>query len=158
MTTPCFTVALRPSAVWTGRALLASLRTAACFTFALCTFSQAARAADVLVVTDASHPVKPVAGMRVIELDGPSRIEAELSANLPADRARAIAIVQQRLSDGEQDLQRRMAHAYQDVADAWSLGIAKLPAIVVDRRYVVYGETDVAHAVSRIEAYRGAHP
>ena len=33
-----------------------------------------------------------------------------------------------------------------------------LPAVVVDRRYVVYGETDVARAVARIESHRRAQP
>jgi len=38
------------------------------------------------------------------------------------------------------------------------LGLAKVPAVVVDRRYVVYGETDVARAVARIESHRRAQP
>ena len=35
---------------------------------------------------------------------------------------------------------------------------AKLPAVVVDRRYVVYGEADVSRAVARIETYRRLQP
>ena len=38
------------------------------------------------------------------------------------------------------------------------LGIAKIPAVVVDRRYVVYGEPDVSRAVARINAYRSTQP
>lgn len=121
-------------------------------------FSQAATTADVLVVTDSRHPVQAPAGARVIELDQAGRIEAELSAGLPADSARAADIVQQRLREGGQDLQRRIARAYQDVADAWGLGLTKLPAVVVDRRYVVYGDADVARAVARIETHRRAKP
>ena len=52
----------------------------------------------------------------------------------------------------------RIGHAYQGVADAWGLGIAKIPAVVVDRRYVVYGEPDVSRAVARINAYRSTQP
>ena len=52
----------------------------------------------------------------------------------------------------------RIGHAYQGVADAWGLGIAKIPAVVVDRRYVVYGEPDVPRAVARINAYRSTQP
>lgn len=62
--------------------------------------------------------------------------------------------MRQRLYDGGEALQRRIGHAYQGVADAWGLGIAKIPAVVIDRRYVVYGEPDVPHAVARIDAYR----
>ena len=53
---------------------------------------------------------------------------------------------------------RRIGHAYQGVADAWGLGITKIPAVVVDHRYVVYGEPDVARAVARINAYRSTQP
>lgn len=114
--------------------------------------------ADVLVVTDSRHPIKTMGGERVIELDLPDRIEAELSAGLSADPGQAETIVQQRLHDGKEALQRRIGHAYQNVADAWRLSITKIPAVVVDRRYVVYGEPDVARAVARIDAYRNARP
>lgn len=120
-------------------------------------FTQAA-AADVLVVTDSRHPVQAPAGVRVIELDQATRIEVELAAHLPADPQQAAALVRQRLHDGGEALQRRIGHAYQGVADAWGLGIAKIPAVVVDRRYVVYGEPDVSRAVALINAYRSTHP
>lgn len=135
-----------------------TIRIAAVLGLATTALSQAATAADVLVVTDSRHPVQAPAGARVIELDRAARIEAELSAGLPADSARAAAIVQQRLREGGPDLQRRIARAYQEVADAWGIGIAKLPAVVVDRRYVVYGDADVARAVARIETHRRAKP
>ncbi len=139
----------------------ASLRSlAAMLAAGLCAalLSSAAAAADVLVVTDSRHPVQAPAGARVIELDQPMRIEAELAAHLPAQPEKAAALVQQRLRDGGEALQRRIGQAYQGVADAWGLGIAKIPAVVVDRRYVVYGEPDVARAVARIDAYRSARP
>ena len=117
-----------------------------------------AAAADVLVVTDSRHPVQAPAGVRIIELDQATRIEVELAAHLPADPQQAAALVRQRLQDGGEALQRRIGHAYQGVADAWGLGIAKIPAVVVDRRYVVYGEPDVPRAVARINAYRSAQP
>ncbi|MBO2859764.1 MULTISPECIES: TIGR03757 family integrating conjugative element protein [Gammaproteobacteria] len=125
---------------------------------ALAVFSLAAFAADVLVVTDSRHPVKTMGGERLIELDEAPRIEAELSAELPADPEQATAIVKRRLNDGGADLQRRIASAYQGVADAWSMGITTIPAVVVDQRYVVYGEPDVARAIARIEQHRRAEP
>jgi len=125
---------------------------------ALFAYSQAAVAAEVLTVTDSHHPIQALPGARVIKLDLPARIEAELSAGLPADPRQAEAIVQQRLREGKETLQRRIGGAYQDVADVWGLGITKIPAVVVDRRYVVYGEPDVARAVARIDTYRRTHP
>ena len=124
----------------------------------LAVFSPATFAADVVVVTDSRHPVKTTGGERLIELDEAPRIEAELSADLPTAPERAAAIVRQRLNQGGTDLQRRIGTAYQGVADAWSLGVATIPAVVVDQRYVVYGEPDVARAVSRIEQYRRTQP
>ena len=117
-----------------------------------------AAAADVRVFTDRHHAVEAPSGVYVVELDAPARIEAELAANLPADPAQAAAIVRQRLQDGGTPLQRRLANAYQGLTDAWSLGVTKIPAVVVDRRYVVYGETDVPRALARIEEYRRTQP
>ncbi|OZI62775.1 MULTISPECIES: TIGR03757 family integrating conjugative element protein [Bordetella] len=125
---------------------------------ALAVFSPATFAADVVVVTDSHHPVKAMGGERLIELDEARQIEAELSGDLPTNPEQATAIVKRRLSSGGADLQRRIASAYQGVTDAWSLGVTSIPAIVVDQRYVVYGEPDVARAVARIEQHRRAQP
>ena len=124
----------------------------------LAVFSPATFAADVVVVTDGHHPVKTMGGERLIELDEAPRIEAELSANLPTDPDQATALVKRRLTQGGTDLQRRIATAYQGVTDAWSLGITAVPAVVVDQRYVVYGEPDVARAIARIEQHRRTEP
>ena len=125
---------------------------------ALAVFSPATFAVDVVVVTDSRHPVKTMGGERLIELDEAPRIEAALSAELPADPEQAATIVKRRLSDGGVGLQRRIASAYQGVTDAWSLGVTSIPAVVVDQRYVVYGEPDVARAVARIEQHRRNQP
>lgn len=123
----------------------------------LAVFSPVTFAADVLVVTDSHHPVKTMGGERLIVLDEARRIEAEL-AELPAAPEQAAATVKRRLNQGGADLQRRIASAYQGVTDAWSLGITSIPAVVVDQRYVVYGEPDVARAVARIEQRRRTQP
>ena len=124
----------------------------------LAAFSPATFAADVVVVTDSRHPVKTTGGERLIDLREASRIEAELSAQLPTDPESAAALVKRRLNQGGTDLQRRIASAHQGITDAWSLGVTSLPAVVVDRRYVVYGEPDVARAVARIAQHRKAQP
>ncbi|MDR2452762.1 MAG: TIGR03757 family integrating conjugative element protein [Candidatus Accumulibacter sp.] len=113
-------------------------------------------AADVLVVTDKGHPVKAAGGARVIELDLPARIEAELSSGLPSDPARAANLARQRM--GDRALPGRLLAAYQGIAEARNLKIAKIPAVVVDGRYVVYGDPNVARAIARIDAYRSARP
>lgn len=117
-----------------------------------------AQAADILVVTDSQHPVQAASGARLIELDHPARIEVELGARLPADPSRGAALVQQRLKSGGLELQQRLGAAYQGVVDAWSLGVTTIPAVIVDHRYVVYGEPDVAKAAALIEAHRRTQP
>jgi integrating conjugative element protein (TIGR03757 family) len=112
--------------------------------------------AEALVVTDRSHPVRANPDARVIELDRAARIEAELSAGLPADPEHAADIARQRVQDLE--LPRRLQAAYQDIAEARSLNVVKIPAVIVDRRYVVYGDADVSRAVARIDAYRSMRP
>ncbi|MGU1062181.1 TIGR03757 family integrating conjugative element protein [Pseudomonas aeruginosa] len=112
---------------------------------------------EVLVVTDSHHPIQAPVGIRIIELDLPARINAELAAGLPNDAQRSAALVQQRLRDGGIELQQRIGSAYQDVVDAWNLGITKIPAVVLDN-HVVYGEPDVAAAVALIATHRRAQP
>jgi integrating conjugative element protein (TIGR03757 family) len=131
-----------------------------CAVIGLCMLTAGAgvMAADVRVFTDRNHPVTVPAGVRIVALDAPARIDSELAANLPADPRQAAAIVQKRLNDGGAALQRRLADAYQGVTDAWGLGVTTIPAVVVDRRYVVYGERDVARALEYIDAYRRSQP
>lgn len=114
--------------------------------------------AEVLVVTDSRHPVRAPADVRIVELDRAAHLEADLAAGLPDTPDAASAVVRQRLRTGGEPLQQRLAQAWQDVADAWSLGVTKLPAVVLDRRYVIYGEPDVARAVARIKAFQDHRP
>jgi len=115
--------------------------------------------AQVWVITDSQHPVTGSASaQRVIQLDAAQQAETELSANLPDDPQRATELVQQRLNQGGQALQQRLREAYQGITDAWSMGITTLPAVVVDERYVVYGELDLDKALARIAQYRKENP
>lgn len=112
------------------------------------------QAADIKAFTTRTIPISAPANVAVVYIDDASTIEARLSADLPSNQDRADAAARHRLQDGGQALQRDLASAWQGIADAWSLGITTLPAVVVDRRYVVYGEPDADKAVARIEAYR----
>ncbi|CAK7053537.1 MAG: hypothetical protein BACD_02588 [Bacteroides rodentium] len=114
--------------------------------------SVSAFAMDVVAITDKNHPINHIpAHMRVIRLDAPETILGEVSAGLPADHERASLIAKERLNDS---LHRQLRDALQDVADAWMLDVQKIPAVVVDRRYVVYGEVDVVKALDIIKQYR----
>ncbi|HGX3311264.1 TPA: TIGR03757 family integrating conjugative element protein [Pseudomonas aeruginosa] len=121
--------------------------------------ANSAAATEVWIVTDSRTPVtgRQVA-TRVIEIDAPEHIESELAVQLSADPKQAAAQITALLESGGQALQERMREAYQGVVDAWSLGIARLPAVVVDRRFVIYGETAADKALARIVKYREAQP
>lgn len=129
-----------------------------CASSACCHAAQASD--EVRVYTDERHPITVRAGeaITVIKMDEALRIQSSLSANLPADQAQAEAIVRRRLAQGGASLQARMRQAYQSVTDAWAMGVKKVPAVVVNRRYVVYGEADVSKAQQLIEQYRRAQP
>ncbi len=125
---------------------------------ALASSVAAAGSPDVLVITDTHHPVVTPTGTRVILLDTPARLKAELSAQLPADPQQAASLARQRLQAGGAELQQRFRRAYEDVAEAWRLGITHIPAVVVDRHFVIYGDVHVEDALARIQTYRSAHP
>ncbi|PBP87603.1 integrating conjugative element protein [Pseudomonas syringae] len=113
--------------------------------------------AETWIVTDRNHPVQAPAHVRLILLDESERLEAKLSEGLPANQQQAIAIMQQRLmSSDAQRLQRDLALAQQNLVDAWSMGVTKVPAVVVDRKFVVYGETNATAAEYRIAQWRAA--
>ena len=115
----------------------------------------AAAQAETWVITNQAHPVLAPSGTRIILLDDQQRLEEQLSRELPADPRQAEATIQRYLaSPAGRRLQNDLALAQQGVTAAWSLGVEKLPAVVVDRRYVVYGEPDVTKAVTLIDRAR----
>lgn len=117
-------------------------------------FSTLARG-ETWVVTDQAHPVNAPVGVRVILLDEQQRLEEQLSRSLPSDPSQAAAAAQRFLASPEgKRLQDDLAKAQQGAADAWSAGVEKIPAVVVERKYVVYGEPDVATATWLIDRAR----
>ncbi|WP_191091696.1 TIGR03757 family integrating conjugative element protein [Affinibrenneria salicis] len=57
-----------------------------------------------------------------------------------------------------QEKEARLTRAYQALMDAWSLGISKVPAVVFEDKYVVYGTTDIGLARQKLEAWRERQP
>ena len=115
----------------------------------------AAVAGDVVAFTLSSMPMRTAGGATVHVLDARDGHAAAFGADLPDDPERALAEARRRVSSpaGRAAL-ARIAAAAAGNALAGRLGIEKLPAVVVDGRYVVYGVRDVARAVERVEAWR----
>ena len=109
-----------------------------------------------LVVTDSRHPVQST-GRRARDRAGPARAHrggagGPVCPTTPAVRQR---LVQQRLRDGGQALQRRIGNAYQSViADAWGLGIAPVPLRGGRSPLRRLWRARRARALARIEAHR----
>lgn len=119
------------------------------FILGLCPYAWA----EAVVFTDSRHHMTLVGSVRVVALDAPKQIEAVLSEGLPPDASKAAVIIRQRLAQNPA-IHQQLAVAHQGVLDAFSLGVTKIPAVVVDRRFVVYGEHDVEAALAKIATYR----
>ena len=111
-------------------------------------------AAEVVAFTLSSMPLRSAGGAAVHVLDARDGHAEAFGADLPGDPERALAEAHRRLATpaGSAALERIAAAAGNALASR--LGIEKLPAVVVDGRYVVYGVRDVARAVERVEAWR----
>lgn len=109
-----------------------------------------AAVAEVWLVTGQRHPVTISDNVRLIELDAPARLQGQLNAQLPADQEHAAEIARNNLAN--------LTEAWRGLVDAWQLGVHTVPAVVVDRQYVVYGTTDVETALGRIDTFRGQQP
>ena len=94
---------------------------------------------------------------RLFVLDHADTALRGLSFNNPSSEAqarqRAMAIIQSPSGKAAIDRVRNSAEA---IAVAWQHGIQKLPAVLVDERYVVYGVYDVESALAQIARYRDA--
>lgn len=113
------------------------------------------------VFTTSDRPVAMLAptamsgvDVNVVEVDTLERINARLSAGLPADATTAQAAVQKRLSSLQRDEIAPLRHAAIGLATASQLGVDRTPAIVFDKHGVIYGLTDLTEAIRRYRAWR----
>lgn len=111
---------------------------------------------DVYVASDTKFFVpygKKITEFNVHHVDGLKKTEGQISAMLPNDPEQARARIQQFTNSGEYK-----AYA-KSLVDGWgvinavtSIGVMKVPAIVINDKFVAYGVTpDVA--IKHYEAY-----
>ncbi len=109
---------------------------------------------DVVAFTLSAMPVE-ADGATVHVLDEGERLASALGTGLPADPGEALAEARRRLVAPEgRALRARLEAATAGKLLAARLGVEKLPAVVVDRRHVVYGVRDVRRAVELVAAWR----
>ncbi|EPJ5863467.1 TIGR03757 family integrating conjugative element protein [Raoultella ornithinolytica] len=113
--------------------------------------------AATTVYTDSHHPPSNAASSQVVYLDAPDTIQRQLFGELPADPVQAAQVAKTIIQSPDwQQKQQQIAQAYQGVLQAYSLKLAKYPAVVFGDRNVVYGTTDVAVAEARLAEFQGA--
>lgn len=124
-------------------------------------FLTAGTHASTVIYTDHAHPVTGELSpdVTVTELDAPDRLQSQLFGPLSANPAQAEQQARAVIaSQAFRQSQQFLAASYAGVAHAWSLGLEKVPAVVFDDKWVVYGTTDVAAAQARLDAWRERQP
>ncbi|MFV1849163.1 MAG: TIGR03757 family integrating conjugative element protein [Thalassospira sp.] len=110
---------------------------------------------DVVVFTTSAFPIQDPSqrASQVYELDATVGSLAALGENLPKDPQRAHAEVMRRLNDETwRDRFTAVQHALEGVSEAWMHNIQRLPAVLVNDRYLIYGVTDIDRALAWVEA------
>lgn len=107
--------------------------------------------------TDSLHPPQNAGNHQVIYLDAPERLQAQFFGELPADPVQAEQVAKARMqSPLWSQMQQQLVQAYQGVLRAYSLNLAKYPAVVSDDNHVVYGTADVVVAEQLLAEFREA--
>ncbi|GAB2952568.1 TIGR03757 family integrating conjugative element protein [Hafnia psychrotolerans] len=124
---------------------------------ALCLSASAC--AGTVIYTDSSNPVSsPSPDIPVVYLDAPENVQRDIFGSLPANPALAEKQAWDLLNSlAFSSQQKQLVSAYQGLMKAWSLGLAKYPAVVFDDKWVVYGTTDVSVAMQHLADWRGAN-
>lgn len=116
--------------------------------------------AGVVLYTTSDHPPENAGGeVEIVYLDASDTLTdawfAGQGIELSAQNAPRIAQALQ--SPQWQAQEAQLQQTYQGIIRAWQLGVERLPAVVVDDKWVVYGLTDIDRARSEVELYRQQH-
>lgn len=131
------------------------------FLFLLYIHTIAAQAAEGTVWVFTANRLPPLQHVdqaeRLFVLDHADNALRRLSFPNPgseaAARDKALLIIQ---SPRGQKAIARMRESAEATTIAWMHGIEKLPAVLVDEQYVVYGVFDVAAAIDQVARFRSA--
>lgn len=121
--------------------------------------SSIAETKDIIIFTTADYPITQLAAnISVYYLDVPEKLTSETFSSLPADSKSAEQQARKIMSSSEwQQQDAALRESFKGVIKAWSLGIEKVPAIVMEGRFVVYGTTNVEVAREKLKQFQGGH-
>ncbi len=109
---------------------------------------------DVFTLTHYPAP-SPNEEVQVFYLNEMLRLEHKLSRTLSADSKQAEAEAKQFIqTENISHKESPWLKAISGITKAWALGIEKVPAVVFDEQYVVYGTTDLDVARGLLAQFR----
>lgn len=119
-------------------------------------FAVHAVSAQTIVYTTTHYPLADAEpGVQVVVLDEAQRLEQSLFPVLAGKVQQAEQQARQRMLQPDwKEAEARLTGAYQSLLSAWSLGVEKVPAVVFDGRYVVYGTSDIRLARQKLAQWQ----
>ena len=105
-------------------------------------------------VSGADHERLRTAAVAIYAINGLERFESGLSEDLPTDPKAAKAEALRRVQQLDDARMVQAENAAVGLAKAVQYGVDRYPAIVFDRRSVVYGVTDLVEALDLYDAWQ----
>ncbi|EFV1988362.1 TIGR03757 family integrating conjugative element protein [Salmonella enterica] len=116
--------------------------------------------AQTVIYTTARYPVEnPEPGVVIQVLEDIHSLEQSLFPVLSQHPERAEQQAREQMKQPDwREQEARLTRAYQSLLDAYALGVEKVPAVVLDERYVVYGTTDIRVAEKKRDTWQETQP
>ncbi len=103
-------------------------------------------------------PQSPPYPLRIYRLDAMALIEEQLSQGLPAVEADAAAYLMRIEAEIRRKYGAQIVNAANGMTMAIHYRLDRLPAVVIDRRSVIYGVPDVLQALAIYQQRSGGNP
>ena len=94
-------------------------------------------------------PANPPYKLTVYRMDGMQRVEQSINSRLPKNEAAARAWMEQNGERIRRETKAQVINAANGITMAQHYHINRLPAVLINRKVVVYGMTDVGAAIER---------
>lgn len=126
----------------------------------LCASTVPVALAQTVIYTTPAYPVTdPQPGELIQVLENIPFLEQSLLPALSDNPARAEQQAKHAMQQPDWQIQEaRLTRAWQALLDAYTLDVKKIPAVVFDNKYVIYGTTDVRRAQQVIDTWREQQP
>ncbi|EJZ7021706.1 TIGR03757 family integrating conjugative element protein [Salmonella enterica] len=116
--------------------------------------------AQTVIFTTARYPVENPEPCVVIQvLEDIHSLEQSLFPALSQHPEQAEQRAREQMKQPDwREQEARLTRAYQSLLDAYALGVEKVPAVVLDEKYVVYGTTDIRVAEKKQDTWQETQP